>query len=133
MRATTFTKLILQSLTLVLLHTLAPSAIAQEPGYPMAYPRDDSDGPQMKWVCQYTQEPDGVLYMRCDDLASLMDEDLTPEGDVQPGSTKLIPVWSPPKSESRAVELAELMLCSQPDLCSVEMVSQTSRLQAALF
>jgi hypothetical protein len=99
----------------------------------MGYPMNARDALHKKWVCQYSQEPDGVLYMRCDDLASLMYDDVTPEGDVQPSPTKYIPVWSTPKSEDKAVELAELMLCDRPALCSVEMVSQTSRMQADLF
>ncbi|NTV88259.1 MAG: hypothetical protein HGA21_16140 [Burkholderiaceae bacterium] len=131
MRATTFTKLILQSLTLVLLYTLAPIARAQGPAYQMAYPMDARGGEHKKWVCQYTREPDGVLYMRCDDLASLMYDGLTMDGDVQPSPTQYIPVWSNPKSESKAIELAQMMLCNRPVLCSVEMAS--SRTLAASF
>lgn len=133
MRATTFTKLILQGLTFVLLYALAPSAMAQEPAYQFAIPKDARDDHHKTWICEYTHEPDGVLYMRCDDLASLMSDDLTLEGDVQPSPTKYIPVWSTPKSEGKAIELAEMMLCSQRSLCSVEMASRANRMQASLF
>lgn len=133
MRATTFTKLILQGLALVLLNAFAPSAPAQGPAFQSAYQMDARDGEHKKWLCQYSREPDGVLYMRCDDLASLMYDDLTLEGEAQPSPTQYIPVWSTPKTEGKAVELAEMMLCGQQPLCSVEMASGASRMQASLF
>jgi len=87
-----------------------------------------------RWVCEYLNAADGDLYMFCNDLASLMNDDLVLEGDVQPSTAKYFPLWGKPKSDGKAIELAQILLCKPQAPCSVELASgRGGNTQVALF
>lgn len=113
MRATTAGKRVLQALTPILLGTLAPSALAQGPTHPAQH-----------WICQYTVGGEGMWYMRCDNLASLDEDDPALHDDPRTPTTRYIPLWGPPYDDSRSPDLARTLLCSQGNACSVVLASR---------
>lgn len=129
---------ILQGLTLLSFIACTHTALARDPAWqtatdlgPYAVARDAD---QMRWMCEYMHAPDGVLYMYCEDVVSLMFDDLTLEGDPQPAAAKYFPLWGTPRSERNAIELAELLLCPrQHSRCSVELARGASPQRVALF
>lgn len=134
----TITQRFLQGLTLMSFIACTHSALARGPAWqpipdlgPYAVARDAD---QKRWMCEYMHAPDGVLYMYCEDMLSLMFDDLTLEGDPQPASAKYFPLWGTPKSERNAIELAELLLCpGQHTRCSVELARGAGPQRLALF
>ncbi|MES9833375.1 MAG: hypothetical protein ABW139_14170 [Candidatus Thiodiazotropha sp. DIVDIV] len=78
---------------------------------------------QQQWICDYTTGHNSVLYIRCEELASLYNDPLIMEGDYFDDSTKLIPVWRRPSSHDGAVMLVKAVICDQKSECSVEFKS----------
>lgn len=74
-----------------------------------------------QWVCDYTQGRHNVLYLRCDDLAGMLNDHLTLSDAFQQDTTKMIPIWRRPDNDARAINLAKIVLCDQATECSVEM------------
>lgn len=134
----TSTLRILQALTLVSFITCTQTTLARGPAWqpapdlgPYALARDAD---QKRWMCEYMNAPDGVLYMYCEDLVSLMYDELTLEGDPQPAVAKYFPLWGMPKSERNAIELAEILLCPpRHTRCSVELARGAGPQRVALF
>lgn len=129
----------LQGLVLILLGALSAGVSAQESAMHVNLPWGAShqlaprDVEQKKWVCEYMRAPDGVLYMYCEDLVSLLYDELSPEEEAQAASAKYFPLWSTPKSDRNAVELAELLLCGKQGRCSVELARNSSSMRVAQF
>lgn len=129
MRATHFTRRILQGgLALMLLQTVSATALAWE----LPRPKDDSDGLRKQWVCEYMRGPDSVPYMFCEDLASLLYDDYGAENERPEGSAKYFPLWGQPKSDGKALELAQLLLCNQKAQCSVQLANGAGGTRIAL-
>lgn len=139
MRATQLRKLILQALALVLLPLAMTGALAEEsfqrvnlPWGSASHQLGPRDAGQQKWVCEYMRAPDGVLYMYCEDLVSLMYDEQPPDGAARTTGAKYFPLWSTPKSDRNAVELAEIILCGKGQ-CSVELARTANGIRVALF
>ncbi|WP_316364426.1 hypothetical protein [Candidatus Thiodiazotropha sp. CDECU1] len=111
-------QLILHGLA-VLLFTMAFNAMASDQ-YLTAVSTGEN---QKQWVCDYARAHDNVLYLRCEDLASLYNDPLIMEGDYEENSTKLIPIWRRPSSNEGAVALVKAVICDQKTECSVQMKS----------
>ena len=72
-----------------------------------------------QWVCEYIRAANDVLYLKCDDLARLLDDPLIMEDD-QEDATKYMPIWRRPENDQSAIRLVESVLCNQRNLCSVK-------------
>lgn len=81
---------------------------------------------RQQWVCDYSRAHNDVLYLRCDDLAHVLNDSLIVEGENQESSTKYIPIWRRPDNESSAIKLVESVLCHQKIQCSVQLKSMFS-------
>lgn len=133
MRAISVKRFSIQIIAGLLLQAAVGAALAQGGDWRPVLDGDFRDDFHRSWVCDYTRESDGVLYMRCDDLARLIDDD-APEDGVQPRSpTQYFPVWSVPRTEAKAVDLAQRVLCGREGLCSVSMAGRAGRLHASLL
>ena len=75
-----------------------------------------------KWLCDYTRAVSDVLYIRCDNLASLMHDPLITDEPEQ-SVTKFIPIWRRPSSDISAARLAKAVLCDQNTACDAQMKS----------
>jgi len=127
MRATHISLNILQASLFVLFNALATNALADD----TTYRSIGHDGSDPVWVCEYLYAPDGDLYMFCNDKVSLLNDDLVDDNEVQPRSAKSFPVWSQPRSEARAIDLAQRVLCDPREMCRVEMASGFGNRQLA--
>lgn len=133
MNGATPTKRILQGLTLVVLLALTPMAGAQAPDYRPVVAMDDRTDIHRSWVCAYVRESDDVLYLRCDDLARLLDDSAARDSAGRAGPTQYIPVWTRPRSAAAAADLARRVLCDEAELCQVEMAAAAGRQRVARF
>ena len=127
MRATHISLNILQASLFVLFNALAANALADD----TTYRSIGHDGSDPVWVCEYLNAPDGDLYMLCNDKVSLLKDDLVADDEVQPRSAKSFPVWSHPRSEASAIDLAQRVLCDPREMCRVEMASGFGNRQLA--
>lgn len=139
MRTTQLSKLVLQALTLVLLPLAMTGALAEESFQRVnlhwgsaSHQLDPRDAGQQKWVCEYMRAPDGVLYMYCEDLVSLMYDEPPPDDAARPSGAKYFPLWGTPKSDRNAVQLAEIILCGKGQ-CSVELAHTSDGMRIALY
>jgi hypothetical protein len=83
---------------------------------------------QKQWVCDYTRAANDVLYLRCEDRLSLLQDPLIME-DSEGSDIQYIPIWRKPNDDRSAIRLIESVLCNQVGDCSVEMksMSRTNR------
>lgn len=81
---------------------------------------------RQQWVCDYSRAHNDVLYLRCDDLTSIVNDPLIVAGEYRESSTKYIPVWRRPDNENSAIKLVESVLCHQKYKCSVHLKSTFS-------
>lgn len=140
MRVTPFAQQILQALLFVSIQVLAGQALAWENGprplddpdpaatrhgpaaLPVAYSTSRRANPPKRWLCEYLNAPDGVLYMYCSDVVSLMNDDEL-DDEAKSGTAMYFPVWSHPKSDASAIDLAQRVLCRPQTECHVGMAS----------
>lgn len=120
-------------LVAALLLAATGAALAQDADWRPTPGPDVRDDIHRHWVCDYTREGDGVLYLRCDDLARLVDDDPADDAAQQRSPTQFIPVWSVPRTEFKAVDLVQRVLCGREGLCSVSLAGRTGRLHASLL
>lgn len=118
MRIPTKSQFILQGLALIMI-SLATNVMASD----NFNKQTGNANNQKHWVCDYTRAQNDVLYLRCDDMASLLNDPLIMEEEYQDNSTKFIPIWRRPDNESSAVKLVEAVLCNQNIQCSVQLKS----------
>lgn len=129
---------ILRGLTLMTLAALTTAALAAGPdwrplpaGSPYAVARDAG---QKRWVCEYMTAADGIPYMFCEDLASLVDDEPNFDGVESQAAAKYFPLWGRPKSDQNALELARILLCPRQSFdCSVELARGSSLARLARF
>ncbi|MDP1648137.1 MAG: hypothetical protein Q8M01_08045 [Rubrivivax sp.] len=121
------------SLVALVLLGLAAAALAQPAGWRPVLDEARRADAHRHWLCDYSREADGVLYLRCDDLARLLDDGPAADGPSATGGTVYVPVWSQPKSAAAAADLAQRVLCHAGDLCSVAMGRGAGRLRASLY
>ncbi len=146
MRVTPFARQILQALLFVSIPVLAGQALAWEnsprplddpdqalpaaarhgpAALPAAYSMSRRASLPKRWLCEYLDAPDGVLYMYCSDVVSLMNDDEL-DDQAKAGSAMYFPVWSRPKSDAGAIDLAQRLLCQPQAQCQVELASARS-------
>lgn len=95
----------------------ASSLVADESAY-LGYKERDKN----QWMCDYTTMANDVLYIRCDNLVSLMYDPLITDEAEQNG-TQFIPIWRRPNNDGSAVKLVKAVLCDSESLCEVRMKS----------
>ncbi|MCU7842486.1 MAG: hypothetical protein KZQ93_01455 [Candidatus Thiodiazotropha sp. (ex Monitilora ramsayi)] len=103
----------------MLISCLATDVMGESFSNPSQIPQDSRN----QWVCDYSQGRNNVLYLRCDDLAGMLNDHLTLSDAFQHDTTKLIPIWQRPDNDDRAIYLARIVLCNQSTECRVEMRS----------
>ena len=116
MDAGNFLKNTFRSAGLLCIAALAQHAVAQEFMV-------DSGGLR-QWICQQGVGQDGVWFMRCDDLTSMIEEDPAIRDDASTGNTKFIPLWGVPFEDGRSAELARAVLCRDQNACGVVVASR---------
>jgi hypothetical protein len=77
---------------------------------------------QKQWVCDYTRAANDVLYLRCEDKLSLLEDPLIMQ-ENEKSATQYIPIWRRPSNDRSAIKLVESVLCNQDSHCSVGMRS----------
>lgn len=75
-----------------------------------------------QWMCGYTRAASDILYLRCDNFASLMHDPLITD-EAEESVTKFIPIWRKPNNDESAARLATAILCHQSTSCEVNMNS----------
>jgi len=136
MRESNLPRRALQGLLLLLALQGASHALAEETFSAAALRVAHSgglDAAHQQWVCQYTRQPDGIVCMQCDELHSLLFDDLALADGAAQKSTKLIPLWGAPKSDDSSIGLAEMMLCDQSPTCSVRLTARWEDMESLMF
>ena len=70
------------------------------------------------WLC-HTEVQRGNWYIRCNDLAAILNDDPVLENTVDLPPSKLIPIYSAPFADSPLRLLAESVLCGGDQSCNV--------------
>jgi len=73
------------------------------------------------WTCQYLVTTDDLWFARCYDPALLAEYD--PIADRGRPVVWDVPLWGPPLSDERTMELVRAVLCSSTDRCGVRVMS----------
>lgn len=77
---------------------------------------------QKHWICDYMRARNDVLYLRCEDRLSLLEDPLIMD-EAEGSATQYIPIWSSPSDNRSAIRLIKSVLCNRGDNCHVEMRS----------
>lgn len=73
------------------------------------------------WICKYTHQSHGSLYIHCEDFKKFAEKDPVLSDEPDSRQSTLIPIWTSPHSDRSAYKLAKLMLCENQGSCSVFM------------